>query len=274
MNHYATIKKVINHIVANKLASPSLEDIAKSLNMTSGHLQKVFVEWVGISPKQFSRYLRLQYSKELLKEHKSTETVTHQAGLSSASRLYDLFVDIEAMTPGEYQHSGENLTLYYSIFETKFGQCLVAATDKGICNILFADTVEEALADLKLRWTKATLVEKKKDAHRQIEKYFKGITPTSGIKFHLRGTNFQIKVWEALLSIPEGSISSYGNIAERVGNKKLGRAVGRAIGDNPVGYIIPCHRVLTSTGEISGYRWGIERKRAMLCYEAVRKHKQ
>ncbi len=274
-NHYSTIQHVIEHIVENKLNTQSLEEIGASLGMSSGHLQKVFTEWVGISPKQLSRYLSLQYSKELLLQNKNTTETTVRSGLSSGGRLYDLFVDVEAMTPGEFQNQGANLTIHYSTFETKFGRCLVASTNRGICNILFADTAEETLADLQSRWPKVHLVHttpKKEPAHIQIQNYFAGISPRSKIKLHLHGTNFQIKVWEALLSIPEGEISSYGQIAGKIGDKKLSRAVGAAVGDNPIGYIIPCHRVLKSTGDISGYHWGVSRKRVMLGYEAIRRN--
>jgi AraC family transcriptional regulator of adaptative response/methylated-DNA-[protein]-cysteine methyltransferase len=216
----------------------------------------------------------LQYSKELLAQNKTTTKTSAKAGLSSSGRLYDLFVDIEAMTPGEYQNQGEHLTLNYSLFETRFGLCLVASTPRGICNILFSDSEKALVADLNARWPKAKLISKKVAPHREIESYFKGITPKSNIKLHLYGTNFQLKVWEALLSIPEGSIATYGDIAKKIGNKKASRIVGGAIGSNPVGYLIPCHRVLKSTGEISGYRWGVERKRAMLGYEAVRKNEK
>ncbi len=269
---YVTVSRVIEYIVAKRLGETDMSTLAKSLKMSLGHLQKVFTEWVGISPKQFGRYLSLEYSKGLLAQNKKTFETTVRTGLSSGGRLHDLFVDIEAMTPGEYQRHGEGLVIYYSIFETKFGLCLAASTDRGICNILFADSEKGLMRDLRSRWSKAKFVKKTQLAHTQIQKYFAGINPKSKIKLHLHGTNFQIKVWEALLSIPEGNISTYGDIATRLGDKKLARAVGMAVGDNPIGYIIPCHRVLKSSGEISGYHWGIERKRAMLGYEAIRKN--
>lgn len=249
----------------------SFEDMANSLNMSIARLQKVFVEWAGVGMKQFERYQSLQRSKELLKQNKSMLETSFRAGLSGSGRLHDLFVDIEAMTPGEYKKKGEGLLIKYSFFDTRFGICLVASTERGICNVLFCDSEKAGSSDLYRRWPKATLIKKQQPEHALIEKYFKGISPHSKIKLHLCGTNFQIKVWEALLSIPEGNVASYGDVAAQIGNKKMSRAVGTAIGSNPIGYIIPCHRVLKSTGEIGGYRWGVERKRAMLGWEAGRK---
>jgi AraC family transcriptional regulator of adaptative response/methylated-DNA-[protein]-cysteine methyltransferase len=198
---------------------------------------------------------------------------TLKAGLSSPGRLHDLFVDIEGMTPGEYQNQGKSLVISYDIFTTRFGLCLVANTSRGVCNILFGDTEREVALDLKARWPKATLVRQKTAMQAEIVSYLSGIAPTSKIKLHLAGTNFQLKVWEALLSIPEGSAATYSDIAQKLGDKKLSRPVGSAVGENPVGYLIPCHRVLKSTGEISGYRWGVTRKRAMLGFEALLRNK-
>jgi AraC family transcriptional regulator of adaptative response/methylated-DNA-[protein]-cysteine methyltransferase len=275
-NNYEAMRGLIEHIVKNKLNSQSLEELAVSFGVSSGHLQKMFTEWVGVTPKQFGRYMSLQYAKDLLAENKNTTEATVKSGLSSSGRLYDLFVDIEAMTPGEYQNQGKNLTIHYSVFDTQFGLCLVASTARGVCNVLFLDTEKQAVAELKSRWPKAKLVASPQKSrhkfHGEIENYLKGITPKSKIKLHLHGTNFQLKVWEALLSIPEGRISTYGDIAAKIGDKKSSRAVGAAVGDNPIGYLIPCHRVLKSTGEISGYHWGVDRKRAMLGYEAVRRN--
>jgi len=268
MNHYDTIKRAIELITSNKLQSPSLEELTTTLHMSESHLRKVFTEWVGISPKQFSRYLSLQYSKDLLKQQKNHLRTSLQSGLSSGGRLHDLFVDIEAMTPGEYQNHGENLTIFYSQFDSKFGECLVASTHKGISNIIFAEE-DNAVAELRGRWKKAKLVKQEQPEHLVIQQYFTDLKRTSKIKLHLHGTNFQIKVWEALLTIPDGQISTYGAIAEQAGYRKSFQAVGGAVGDNPIAYLIPCHRVLKSTGEISGYRWGVERKRAMLLHESI-----
>lgn len=316
--HYQTIRDVIHHIIEHRLEQASLEEVSRSFGMSKGYLQKLFTQWVGISPKQFSRYIGLQYAKELLLQNKTTLTTSIGTGLSSEGRLYDAFVDIEAMTPGEYKQKGKGVTIVYSTCSTRFGMCLIASTGKGVCNILFFDSLKDVQADLRSRWqfaeiisaemfgaqtggihTKHDLSKKLQkeilSSHKKIEKYLNSIPSSSRasqvshtsriteasqfskgrakIKLHLAGTNFQIKVWEALLSIPQGAIATYHDIALRLGDKKLSRAVGMAIGENPIGYIIPCHRVLASTGEISGYRWGTDRKRVMLGYEAMQKQK-
>lgn len=181
-----------------------------------------------------------------------------------------VFIDIEAMTLEEYQDGGANLTIEYSIFESRFGTVLVASTNRGVCNILFCDNTKDGFADLKRRWPNAKILQKIKPGHRAIQKYFTNLKSTSKIKFHVHGTNFQIKVWEALLSIPIGTNTTYSSIAAQIGKPKAVRAVGSAIGDNPVCYIIPCHRVLRSNGDIGGYYWGIDRKQTMLAYEAIK----
>lgn len=267
MDTYARMSRVIEHIVAHRLEHEPLPVIAASLQMSPGHLQKLFTRWVGISPKQFGRYLSLAYAKELLAEDRRSLETAIATGLSSGSRLHDLFADIEAMTPGEYADGGRNLEIRYARFPTRFGSCLVAATDRGVTNILF-DADEEVLRSL---WPNATLKKRSDPAHSPVKEYFASLSPSAKIKLHLKGTNFQIKVWEALLSIPEGSMSSYGGVATRIKEPKKARAVGRAIGDNPIAYLIPCHRVLKSTGALSGYRWGTTRKRLMLAAEALRK---
>jgi AraC family transcriptional regulator of adaptative response/methylated-DNA-[protein]-cysteine methyltransferase len=274
MSNYDEIAKIVNRIIANKTKPESLEELAKVAGKSPGHLQKVFTEWVGITPKQFCRYLSLSYAKGLLEDNKTTLATSTGSGLSGGGRLYDLFVTIESMTPGEYQNQGENLTILYTTFETPFGKCLVASTPLGVCAVLFFDTKKNAVEDLQSRFKRATLREKEDALHASIKQYFTKRKQLMPLKLHLHGTNFQIKVWEALLSIPEGSIINYGEIAERLGDKKMARAVGTAIGNNPIAHIIPCHRVLTATGEIGGYRWGENRKRAILFYEAIKRDKE
>jgi AraC family transcriptional regulator, regulatory protein of adaptative response / methylated-DNA-[protein]-cysteine methyltransferase len=272
MSNYDTIAKVIKHITANPKQHYSLEELADFVDLSPSHVQKLFTEWAGVSPKQFQRFLSLQYAKTLLAEQKSTNQTSFMAGLSGSGRLHDLFVDIEAMTPGEYKNGGEKLTLYYSIHESQFGLYLVASTPKGVCNVLFIDSPRQAKPELQTRWPKAQLVEKGVDIHQPVVDFFAHQNPSSKIKLHLHGTNYQLQVWHALLTIPEGQITSYGSLAKQVSGEQSGslaaRAIGTAIGDNPVGYIIPCHRVLKSTGQISGYRWGVVRKQTILGYEA------
>lgn len=271
MDTYSAIASVIDHIVAHRLERESLETVAASMGMTPDRLRKHFAAWTGITPTQFGRYLSLAYAKELLAEDATSLAAAHRAGLSGGGRLHDLFVDIEAMTPGEFKRGGAGLTLSYHTFPTRFGLCLVAASGRGITNILFAESHKEAHAELRARWPHASIMHKRVSAHDAIEHYFSGITPDSRIKLHLRGTNFQIKVWEALLSIPEGGVTTYQDIAERAGIANAQRATGTAIGANPVAHIIPCHRVLRASGHIGGYRWGATRKRAMLADEALRR---
>lgn len=268
MNHYQTIKYTIEQIAQNQ--EQSFVEIAQSMHLSPGHLRKVFSQWAGISPKQFNRYLHLQKAKQFLSQDKNHLQTTFLSGLSSGGRLHDLFVDIEAMTPGEYAQGGKNLAIYYSFFESRFGKILVASTSRGICNILFCNTNTDGLADLRSRWPNASFMAKLQPAHRTIKNYFDNLKTNAKIKFHLKGTNFQIQVWKALLSIPLGAGSTYGAIAAQIGRPKAVRAVGSAVGDNPAGYIIPCHRVLRTTGEIGGYYWGVDRKRTMLAYEEIK----
>ena len=270
MSNYQTIQQAIELIARPTYTGASFTDIAQSLHLSPSHLRKVFSEWAGISPKQFDRYLHLQKAKQFLVQNKNHLQTTFLSGLSSGGRLHDLFVDIEAMTPGEYQKGGKDLTIDYSFFESRFGTVLVASTTRGICNILFCETKTNGLADLRSRWPKARLVAKLQNAHTAIKNYFTNLKPTTKIKFHIKGTNFQIKVWEALLSIPLGTGSTYGKIAAHIGKSKAVRAVGNAVGDNPVCFIIPCHRVLRANGNIGGYYWGVDRKKAMLAYEEIK----
>jgi AraC family transcriptional regulator, regulatory protein of adaptative response / methylated-DNA-[protein]-cysteine methyltransferase len=267
---YDTITKVIAYICDNPKSHFSLNQLADFALLSPTQLQKIFTDWCGVSPKQFQRFLSLEYAKSLLGSNKTTLQTSFITGLSSQGRLHDLFVDIEAMTPGEYKNGGENLIISYSVQESQFGYYLVASTVKGICNILFIDDPKLAKSELVTRWPKASLVDLEDPLHQPVIQFFGRGDLKSKIKLHLHGTNYQIKVWQALLSIPEGDITSYGNIAKSIGDDSgLGsRAVGTAIGNNPVGYLIPCHRVLKSTGAISGYRWGVERKQAMLGWEA------
>jgi AraC family transcriptional regulator, regulatory protein of adaptative response / methylated-DNA-[protein]-cysteine methyltransferase len=272
MNNYTIIAKVIHHITANPKQQFSLEELADFVGLSESYLQKLFTDWAGVSPKQYQRFLSLQYAKSLLQEQKSNTQTSFMTGLSGSGRLHDLFVDIEAMTPGEYKNGGENLTIHYSVQESQFGLYLVASTQIGVCNVLFIDNISQAKPELQARWPKAKLAEQTADIHQPIIDFFGHQNPKTKIKIHLHGTNYQLKVWQALLTIPEGQITSYGSLAKQVGGEDAGslaaRAIGTAIGDNPVGYLIPCHRVLKSTGQISGYRWGVVRKQAILGYEA------
>jgi AraC family transcriptional regulator, regulatory protein of adaptative response / methylated-DNA-[protein]-cysteine methyltransferase len=269
-NNYEIIAKVIEYISLNPKHKHSLEQLADFTGLTATKIQKTFTDWCGVSPKQFQRFLSLEHAKKLLNENKNILQASTISGLSSQGRLHDLFVDIEAMTPGEYKNGGQNLTINYSVYESQFGFYLIASTTKGICNILFLDDPKDAQSELQSRWLNAQLIESQTDSHIPVVQFFAHQDPPSKIKLNLHGTNYQLKVWEALLKIPESKITTYGDIAKFMGDNSglAARAVGTAIGNNPIGYLIPCHRVLQSTGAISGYRWGVDRKRAILGYEA------
>jgi AraC family transcriptional regulator, regulatory protein of adaptative response / methylated-DNA-[protein]-cysteine methyltransferase len=269
MSDFDTISKAITTITNNPKINWSLENLSAELKINPTTLQKTFTHWAGISPKQLQRYLSLEYAKIQLNAGKNNLQTTALTGLSSLGRLHDLFVDIEAMTPYQYKNKGQNLIINYSLIETAFGLCLVAATKIGVCNVLFGDTQTELENELRKRWKNATLILNPVNFHQPIFNFLNHINPTKRIKLHLHGTNYQLKVWQALLTIPEGKITSYGQISKQIGDTSSfgSRATGAAIGANPVGYIIPCHRVLKSTGAISGYRWGVIRKQAILALE-------
>lgn len=270
--HYDRIAKAIKFIRDNFKQQPSLETIAAAVNLSPFHFQRLFTEWAGVSPKKFIHYLSLDYAKTLLIKEKSTLLdATHEIGLSSSSRLHDLFINIESMTPGEFKYGGKSLDIKYCFAESPFGKMIIASTSKGVCHISFHDDRKQALIELKKILPNA-------DYHQVSDKFQQNVlsifqkdwTSLSEIKLHLLSTPFQLKVWESLLKIPEGKLTSYGSIAEKIGNPKAARAVGTAIGNNPVAFLIPCHRIIQSSGNIGDYRWGKTRKSAMIAWEASR----
>lgn len=270
--NFDRIAEAIDFIGKNFKSQPRLEEVAEKIHVSPFHFQRMFTEWAGTSPKKFLQYISLQHAKKILKENDATlfETAI-DTGLSGTSRLHDLFIKIEGMTPGEYKNGGENLHINYSFAESPFGNIIVASTTKGICHIAFADDKTLSLKTLMLKFPNA---------------YFKQMTDLiqqnalfifthdwsklNKIKLHLKGTGFQLKVWETLLKIPMGKLTTYGNIALHIDNSKASRAVGTAIGDNPVAFLIPCHRVIQSSGLLGGYHWGISRKTAMIGWEAAK----
>lgn len=241
------------------------------MGISKRHLERLFKAWAGISPKQFGQYMRLQYAKQVLKEVNTLQAAT-RSGLSSQGRLHDLFVTIEAMTPGEFKQQGAGLSIAYSFTQSPFGLCLIASTPRGICAVLFCNTKKEGTKDLRRRFPHAVFTETRQTLHGVVADFLAGIKPKRPITLHLHGTNFQVKVWEALLSTPEGTLTTYSALAQRIKKPNAARAVGTAIGENPIGYLIPCHRVLRASGEIGGYHWGIERKQTMIAFEALRKN--
>ncbi len=267
---YKRIEKAIHFIRENFKEQPSLEQVAEAVHVSPHHFQRMFKEWAGVSPKKFMQYLSLEYAKGLLKDRSTLLDAAYETGLSGTSRLHDLFVSIEGMTPGEFKNGGANLPINYSIAESPFGKLIVAATSKGVCHMQFEEDEELAFEGLRTRFPNAPfhqITDKlQQDALFIFQDDWKRLDQ---IKLHLSGTPFQIKVWESLLKIPEGRVSTYGDIASKIGNPNSFRAVGTAIGNNPVAYLIPCHRVIQKSGHLGGYRWGEDKKSAILGWEAA-----
>jgi AraC family transcriptional regulator, regulatory protein of adaptative response / methylated-DNA-[protein]-cysteine methyltransferase len=271
MEDYQKIENAIKYIRENFRNQPELEEIAGHIHLSPYHFQRLFKEWAGVSPKKFLQYISIEYAKSLLLEKRTLADVSFETGLSGTSRLHDLFIHIEAMTPGEYQQGGKNLHIYYSNAETIFGNILIGSTTKGICHISFVE--EERDPSVILNRFPAASLEQKTDLHQQqaLQIFRQNGFDPGKIRLHLKGTPFQIKVWNALLQIPDGSLASYMHIAEVIGDSKAARAVGTAIGQNPIAYIIPCHRVITGSGSLGGYHWGIDRKSALIGWEAAKR---
>ena len=229
----------------------------------------MFTEWAGVSPKKFLQFISIQHAKQILKNSQTTLFETaHKTGLSGTGRLHDLFVKIEGMTPGEYKNKGGNLTINYSFAESKFGEVLVASTHKGICYMGFSDNKEIAFSALQKRFSKASFIQQTDEIQQNaLQIYAQDWSKINEIKLHLKGTDFQLKVWEALLKIPTGNLATYGNIAKSIKKPNASRAVGTAIGNNPIAFLIPCHRVIQSTGVFGGYKWGTTRKTAIIGWE-------
>jgi AraC family transcriptional regulator of adaptative response/methylated-DNA-[protein]-cysteine methyltransferase len=270
-SHHRRIARAIRFLSDNYLEQPRLEDAAAAAALSPYHFQRLFTRYVGISPKAFVGSLTLDHAKSELQRGASVLDAALDAGLSGPSRLHDLCLKIEAMTPGEYARGGADVAIDYGFHDCPFGTALVMATEKGVCGLAFGDEGDDAeiLADMKSRWPKARYHEKPARTSELVAKIFaphgEGELPV-----HLMGTPWQVKVWQALLAIPEGRTTTYGVIARTVGDANAARAVGTAVGRNPVSWIIPCHRVLASDGKLHGYHWGLPRKRAMLAVEAAR----
>lgn len=269
--NFNRIAEAISYIKANFKTQPGLEEIAEKVNLSPFHFQRLFSEWAGTTPKRFLQYISIGYAKEMLKENQSLFDTALETGLSGTSRLHDLFVNIEGMTPGEYKNGGENLRINYSFAESPFGNIIVASTTKGICHIAFYDDENIALANLQRQFPAAQYQQiLDKEQQNALYIFSHDWSKLHQIKLHLKGTDFQLKVWEALLKIPMGKLSTYGNIAKQLQNPNASRSVGTAIGDNPVAFLIPCHRVIQSSGALGGYHWGVNRKTAIIGWEAAK----
>jgi len=266
--HYSVMRRAIELIDAGG-EDLSLEELAQRMDMSPAHFQRLFSAWVGVSPKRYQQYLRLGHAKTLLRERFSTLETALSVGLSGSGRLHDLFLRWEAMSPGEYARKGAGLQILWGWFDSPFGLSLVMGTSKGICGMGFAAETgaEPTMADMRARWPLAEYVEDPTALRPLVEAAFARKGETA---LHLIGAPLQLKVWEALLSIPSGHVSTYSEIAKSIGSPKAVRAVGTAVGRNPVSWLIPCHRALKKSGDVGGYHWGQPVKRAMLAYEAAR----
>lgn len=272
--NYNRIAEAIEYIRSNFRSQPNLDEVAAKVHLSPFHFQRLFKDWAGVSPKKFLQYTSVAYAKNILRNQDATLfDAAYDTGLSGTGRLHDLFVTIEGMTPGEFKNGGENLSVNYSYAETPFGNIIVASTPRGICYMAFAEEETAAFQLLRAQFPRASF-RQITDIIQQNALYIftQDWKKLNQIKLHVKGTDFQLKVWETLLQIPEGRLTTYGNIAERIQRPRASRAVGTAIGSNPVAFLIPCHRVIQSTGTLGGYMWGINRKTAIIGWEAARTH--
>jgi AraC family transcriptional regulator, regulatory protein of adaptative response / methylated-DNA-[protein]-cysteine methyltransferase len=270
--NYQRIAEAIDYLQQHFKQQPNLDEVAEKVNLSPFHFQRMFTDWAGVSPKKFLQYISIEHAKQMLKEKQVTVSdAAHETGLSGTSRLYDLFVNIEGMTPGEFKNGGEKLSINYSFAESPFGNIIVASTQKGICHMAFAENEWEGLAVLKSHFPKAEF-QQMVDLIQQNALYIftHDWQKLDKIKLHLKGTDFQLKVWKALLNIPLGDLTTYGNIASKIEKPSASRAVGTAIGSNPVAFLIPCHRVIQASGNMGGYMWGPIRKTAIIGWEAAK----
>lgn len=267
--HFALMARVIAQIAARAPEQMSLEALADENGLSPAHFQRIFSQWVGVSPKRYQQYLALDHAKRLLAERHSVLDTAHASGLSGGGRLHDLFLRWEAMAPGAYARGGAGLAIAHGWFQSPFGPVLAMGTEHGLCGLAFAAETGRAAAmtDLCGRWPDAVHVTAPERVATWVGAAFGGPGQT---RVHMLGAPFQIKVWEALLSVPSGHVTTYSDIARAIGHPRAVRAVGTAVGRNPVSFLIPCHRALRKTGGVGGYHWGLGVKRAMLAWEAAR----
>jgi AraC family transcriptional regulator of adaptative response/methylated-DNA-[protein]-cysteine methyltransferase len=272
---YRRIEKAIRFLDNHLYDQPDLEEVAEQVHLSPYHFQRLFTRWAGVSPKRFLQFLTLEHAKELLKTRNQLDAA-YQTGLSSPSRLHDLFVTVDAVTPGQYKALGSGLEIAYGVHPSPFGKCLIAVTERGLCSLRFVDEADPdaSLRDLRRSWPRARFREDRARTAAMIRSAFDSPAgqKRAPIPLLLKGTNFQIKVWEALLLIPPGSVTSYHRLAQAIGNPSASRAVGSAVGSNPIAYLIPCHRVILSTGAFGNYRYGPIRKKAILGWEQAQLH--
>ena len=272
---YDRIAGAIRYLDAHWRDQPSLADVARHVGLSESHFQRLFTRWVGISPKRFLQQATAQFARSLLRDHRAALPTTLDAGLSNPSRLHELIVHAEAMTPGQVRRGGDGVEIAWGFHESPLGTALVAVTPLGICSIQFADSAAErraALARLRAEWPAATLVESAARTRKSARQALGALgAPTGPLAVPVRGTNFQLKVWTALLGIAPGCVTTYEEIADAIGQPAAARAVGSAVGRNPVSLLIPCHRVIRKSGGLGGYAWGLERKELVLRAEDGRR---
>jgi len=271
---FERIGAALDFIETHAMDQPRLDDVARHVHLSPYHFQRLFKRWVGISPKRFLQYLTVNHAKQTLAQSRTVLDATYDAGLSSPGRLHDLFVSMDAVTPGEYGTGGKDLTIRYGRHKNPFGHCMLAVTDRGVCGLSFHDDAScaDGMAYLQHHWPRSRILRDQMSTKPVFEQIFTdpGDPDRHRLTLHVKGTNFQIKVWEALLRLVPGQLCAYGDIARYIGRPKAVRAVGTAVGNNPVAWLIPCHRVITSMGTFGNYRWGPSRKKAMIGWEMVK----
>ncbi|OLP19567.1 6-O-methylguanine DNA methyltransferase [Leptolyngbya sp. 'hensonii'] len=269
---YQRIARAISFMRQHHLQQPDLATVAQQVHLSASHFQRLFTQWAGISPKRFLQYLTVEYAKQRIAQSKNLLDLSLEAGLSSPGRLHDLFITLEAMSPGEVKARGAGLSIHYGIHPTPFGQALLALTPRGLCSLQFVDAGNGQQGEQMLRseWPQAEISPNPEATQTLCDQIFqpRTISPARSLTLLVRGTNFQIQVWRALLQLPLGSLTTYQGLATLIDRPTAARAVGNAVGQNPIAYLIPCHRVLRQSAELGGYRWGLERKTAMLGWEA------
>lgn len=268
--HFKIIAEAISYLVNDFKSQPNLDTIAEMVHLSPFHFQRVFQEWAGVSPKTFLQFLTVEYArKQIINEALPLTEIAENAGLSGTGRLHDLFIKTQAMTPGEYRNGGDTLDISYSFATSPFGEILVASTPKGVCKMAFTDDKTQTLEELYHLFPNASFTNQSTEFHLQALKFFEFGNAPSLLTLHLKGTPFQLKVWEALLNIPEGKLTTYSHLANKIGHPKASRAVGSAVGANPIAVLIPCHRVIQSSGVFGMYHWSPARKAAIIGFEAA-----
>jgi AraC family transcriptional regulator, regulatory protein of adaptative response / methylated-DNA-[protein]-cysteine methyltransferase len=274
---YTRIERAIRHLDSVAPAQPTLREIATQVGLSEFHFQRLFTRWAGVSPKRFLQLLTLEYAKQVLDQSRPVLDAAFESGLSGGSRLHDLFVSLEAVTPGEYRARGAGLRISVGFHDTPFGECLLAVTERGVCGLTFHDgDRDKAIDELAARWPNADIADRLQDTAPVAARIFAALdgartrSASKSLSLLVKGTNFQVNVWRALLRVPSGSLVAYEDVARAIGEPGAVRAVGTALGRNPIAMLIPCHRVVRNTGALGGYRWGPDRKRAMLSWEFAR----